>query len=362
MARRKKRTHPADTLVLLRTVNALSQSLRHGFDENAAQQIASTAQVVLGARSVAVTRDKRLVAVAGESVDWQASAERNARIVLDRRRTDKPTLYEATLGSEHVEVAISVINTDDLAIGTVHVIAPGGARLDMGQLAELTELASTQLQLAELDQSRAYAAESELRALRAQISPHFLNNALTAIAGLVNTDPVRARTLMTRFAGFLQASFREQTDSTTVSEELRLVEAYLELENARFDDRFAVSLDIAPEALPVKLPFLIVQPLVENAIRHGLEKRPGRGRLHIAARNAGPEISIEIEDDGIGIDPDLLERALRGEDADSHVGILSVDVRLRRTFGPEYGLTVETGKGLGTCVTVRLPKYAPGLT
>ena len=174
---------------------------------------------------------------------------------------------------------------------------------------------------------------------------------------MVNTDPIRARDLIVTFAEFLRASFRTQTDLTTVAEELRLVEAYLELEQARFEGRFNVALNIAPEALPVQVPFLTLQPVVENAISHGLETRVGAGRLSIVAENAGPEVAIHIEDDGVGIDPTQLERALSGNDSTSHVGILAVDTRLRSTFGPEYGLVIETGANAGTKVTIRLPKF-----
>ena len=135
------------------------------------------------------------------------------------------------------------------------------------------------------------------------------------------------------------------------------MEAYLELENARFEGRFDVVLNIAPETLPVQVPFLTIQPVVENAISHGLESRPGAGRLSIVAENAGPEIAIHIEDDGVGIDPNQLQRALSGADATSHVGILAVDTRLRSTFGQEYGLVIETGANAGTKVTIRLPKF-----
>ena len=111
------------------------------------------------------------------------------------------------------------------------------------------------------------------------------------------------------------------------------------------------------DALPVPVPFLTIQPVVENAISHGLEARPGAGQLSISAENAGPEVAIHVEDDGVGIDPIQLERSLSGGDATSHVGILAVDTRLRSTFGPEYGLVIETGADAGTKVTIRLPKY-----
>ena len=345
---------------VLTSLNELALVVRGGFDQRAAEQIAHTAKIVLDARAVAVTSDTEVLASVGQETNgWDPAVREQTSAVVDRRRVKRPTVYQLSTGRGEAEVAAAPLLFEDVVIGTVHVMADvGGSKV--GALDQFARLVSSQLQLAELEQSRAYAAEAELKALRAQISPHFVHNSLTAIAGLVNTDPVMARDLIVTFAEFLRASFRTQTDLTTVAEELRLVEAYLELEQARFGNRFDVSLNIAPEALPVRLPFLSIQPLVENAIRHGLEARAGKGQLRIVAVNAGPEIAISVADDGVGIDPLQLERALGGGDSASHVGILAVDTRLRSTFGNEYGLTIETGKNAGTEITIRLPKYHPG--
>jgi len=343
---------------VLQALNRLSDHLRGGLDDVAASRIAELALTVLGARAVAVTNDSDCLAMGGSpEANWRLAVEEQTAAVVEHRRLRHPTVYQVSVGRDQAEVAVAPLMSDDVLIGTIHAMAADGEGLRLGELEQLTGLVSTQLQLAELDQSRAYAAEAELRALRAQISPHFVHNSLTAIAGLVNTEPEKARGLIATFAEFLRATFRTQTDLTTVAEELRLVEAYLDLEQARFGNRFSVSLNIAPEALPVRLPFLSIQPVVENAIRHGLESRTGSGVLRIVAENAGPEVAIHIEDDGVGIDPVRLERALRGDDSTSHVGILAVDTRLRSTFGPEYGLTIETGADAGTKVTIRLPKY-----
>ncbi len=359
MALFRRSSGPAtDALAMLEDVNRLSTALRSGFTTRAAAQIAETARSILCATCVAVTDDRSVLAVDGASIAWDDAVLEQTAGILDRGRLDRPTVYEITVPTGSAEVIAVALTTEGLPIGTIHVLASEHARRHVSELRELASLVESQLQLAELEQSRAYAAEAELRALRAQISPHFLHNSLTAIAGLVNTDPARARTLIATFAEFLRASFRTQADLTTVSEELRLVEAYLDLEQARFGGRFDVALNIAPEALPVRLPFLTIQPVVENAISHGLEARPGAGRLSIIAENAGPEVAIHIEDDGVGIDPAQLERALSGTDSTPHVGILAVDTRLRSSFGPEYGLSIETGANAGTKVTIRLPKYS----
>ena len=356
---RSRRAGFTNRLEALTALNALSAAVGRGFNEASAAQIARTVLRVLDASAVAVTERSGVLATAGDVVNWGASIDERTRTVLERRRTSRPTLFHFETERQTVDVAVAVLATDDDPIGTVHVVMAEGVSCDLGELHQLASLISSQLQLAELEQSRVYAAEAELRALRAQVSPHFLHNALTAIAGLINSDPARARSLIATLAEFLRTTFREKKAWTTVAEELLLVDSYLEIERARFGDRFEVRLNIAPEALPVQLPFLTIQPLVENAIRHGLEARPGPGELTIMAEDAGPEIAIHVEDDGVGIDPERLREAMEGTGETTHVGVLAVDTRLRSRFGDAYGLTISTGSNAGTKVTLRLPKYTP---
>jgi len=226
---------------------------------------------------------------------------------------------------------------------------------------EVAQWVSGQLALAELDASRTRLMEAEVRALRAQISPHFIYNSLSAIASFVRTDPDRARELLLEFADFTRYSFRQHGDFTTLAEELRSVERYLMLERARFGDRLSVRLQVAPEVLPVTIPFLCLQPLVENAVRHGLEGKAGGGTITIMARDLDRECEITIEDDGAGEDPERIRRALAGHPDIDSVGLGNVDERLRSAFGDDHGLVVETAPDAGTKVTVRVPKYAPGV-
>jgi two-component system LytT family sensor kinase len=226
---------------------------------------------------------------------------------------------------------------------------------------EVARWVSTQLELAELESSRTRLVEAEVRALRAQISPHFVYNSLTAIASFVRTDPERARELLLEFADFTRYSFRRHGDFTTLAEELRSIDRYLLLERARFGDRLQVTVQVAPEVLPVTVPFLSVQPLVENAVRHGLEGKPGPGRVTIVARDIGQEALISVEDDGTGIDPDAVRRTLAGQPDGDSIGLGNVDERLRQVYGDDYGLTVETAPGAGTKVSMRVPKYRAGV-
>lgn len=219
-----------------------------------------------------------------------------------------------------------------------------------------------QLELAELDRSRTRMMEAELRALRAQISPHFVYNSLTAIASFVRTDPAQARELLLEFAELTRYSLRKHGEFSTLAEELRSVDRYLRLERARFGARLRVDLLIAPEVLPVAVPFLCLQPIVENAVRHGLGPKATPGLITIRAEDAGAECRISVEDDGVGMDPAVLARAGDADepaDAGQHVGLSNVDERLRSVFGDAFGLVVETAPGAGTKISMRVPKFRP---
>jgi two-component system LytT family sensor kinase len=225
---------------------------------------------------------------------------------------------------------------------------------------EVTNWVSGQVELASAGAQRNRLVEAELRALRAQISPHFIYNSLTAVASFTRTDPDRARDLLLEFADFTRYALRSGGEFTTLADELRNTERYLVLEQARFGDRLRVSLRVAPEVLPTAVPFLVVQPLVENAVRHGLEADAPTVTVSISAADAGTDAVITVEDDGAGSEPGPIREALAGTRGGA-VGLGNVDSRLRQVFGDRYGLIVETAPHAGTKVTFRVPKYAPGV-
>ncbi|MCZ7413726.1 sensor histidine kinase [Streptomyces sp. WMMC897] len=240
------------------------------------------------------------------------------------------------------------------------VVAAG----DVGEedLSEVARLMAEQLDHAELRTARTRIAAADLRTLRAQISPHFLHNALAVIAAHIRTDPDRARQLLTDFADYLRYSFSTQGDYATVAAELQATQTYLELQRARFDDRLDITVRMAPEILPVAIPFLVVQPIVENAVRHGLERKAGRGHISVSGFGEGPFVVIEIEDDGVGMEPALARTILAGGGPPAKgVGLANVDQRLRAVYGPEHGLLIETAPDSGTKVVIRVPRFMRGV-
>jgi two-component system LytT family sensor kinase len=248
------------------------------------------------------------------------------------------------------------------ALAVVHGSEPAPGML--GAIGETARYAASQLELAELDASRARLDRAEVLALRAQISPHFIYNALNTVASFVRTDPDRARDLILEFADFTRYSFRASGPYTALADELRNVDRYLSLERARFGSNLSVTLQVAPEVLNVVVPFLALQPLVENAVRHGLAGRQA-GAVEIIARDAGSDCVITVEDDGVGMDPEVLRSGggdvLGDGEQAAHVGLTNVDQRLRAAFGNDYGLVVETAPGAGTKVIMRVPKFRSGV-
>jgi two-component system, LytTR family, sensor kinase len=355
----------------LHRASLAAPALRGGLNESSAGAAARHLRQLLGVRALAVTDTERPLTWDGIGKHHTAHAMGLAAEVLGDGRTAVSKADRVWCGDVRCEVKEAVVAplvVEDRVEGALLAYVPGVSAGLVRAAGEVARWMSGQLELAELHRSRTRLVEAELRALRAQISPHFSCNALTAIASFVRTDPERARELLLEFADFTRYSFRRHGEFTTLSEEFRSIGQYLLLEQARFGDRLRVDVQAAPEVLPVAVPFLCVQPLVENAVRHGFEGKKGPGRITVLAWDAGAEAHITVEDGGVGMDPAELRRILAaggtvtpGGGAGG-VGLGNVDARLRQMYGDAYGLVVETAPGAGTKVRIRVPKYRAGVT
>ncbi|WP_406499585.1 histidine kinase [Streptomyces sp. NBC_00846] len=350
------------TFETLHTASLAAPPLRAGLTEESARKSARGLRSLLGTDALCLTdRDRVLV--------WDGAGEHHGRHVMDQVRGLLASGRDTAFASDCDDLdcplrwAVAVpLTVDHRVLGTLIAYAPRESAVLARAAGEVARWVCVQLELAELDRSRTQLIEAEIRALRAQISPHFIFNSLAAIASFVRTDPEQARELLLEFADFTRYSFRSHGDFTTLADELHSIDQYLALVRARFGERLAVTLQVAPEVLPVALPFLCLQPLVENAVKHGLEGAVTSSRITISALDAGSEAEVVIEDDGTGMDPERLRHILRGEGGKSTgIGLLNVDERLRQVYGDDYGLVIETGIGAGMKITVRLPKYRAGV-
>ncbi|MEV7288521.1 histidine kinase [Streptomyces sp. NPDC093252] len=350
------------TFATLHTASLAAPPLRAGLTEETARRSARPLRTLLGTDALCLTDATRVLAWDG--VGGHHRAEITARLAgpLDTGRGEAFPLTCDTPDCPVRWAVVAPLTVDERVLGALVACAPRESAVLVRAAGEVARWVSVQLELADLDRSRTRLIEAEIKALRAQISPHFLFNSLAVIASFVRTDPEHARELLLEFADFTRYSFRKHGDFTTLADELHAIDQYLSLVRARFGDRLAVTLQIAPEVLPVALPFLCLQPLVENAVKHGLEGRTATCRISITAQDAGQEALVVIEDDGAGMDPDALRRILAGEVSPSGgIGLSNVDDRLRQVYGDDHGLVIETAVGAGMKITARLPKYQPGV-
>jgi len=232
---------------------------------------------------------------------------------------------------------------------------------EIGELEEavamgLGRLLSSQLELAELDAQRQATLSAELRALQAQINPHFLFNSLNTIAMFCRTKPAEARNLVLAFADFFRHTLMSPQDFITFSEELEYVDNYLQLEKARFGPELVVSPSISPEVLDLYIPPLTVQPLVENAVKHGKGGVGRRLTIEIEAWREGELLHVEVRDDGPGFDPKVYAEMKNHGPSQAHgIGIFNVHRRLRAFYGPQFALTLSSDKRTGSTVGYTLP-------
>ncbi|HEV7777618.1 MAG TPA: histidine kinase [Luteibacter sp.] len=196
-------------------------------------------------------------------------------------------------------------------------------------------------------QLEAQLAQSELQALRMQLQPHFLFNTLNAISALALEDPMRAREMIARLSDFLRLTLEDgAAQDVSLSRELQFVECYLAIQEIRFQDRLVVEWDIGAATRLASVPHLILQPLIENALRHGLASKPDRGTLRIVAAREGDELRLVVEDDGIGLPPGA---------PPARIGLGNTRSRLRARFGADARLELLPGTHGGTRVELSLP-------
>ena len=348
----------------LHAATVMLPHLRRGLSEESAAKAVVHLRTLTQATAVALGDRERVLAFEGLGDDHHAAGDPLIPITAppreDRLHVESQIHCDQEGCPLGAAVAAPLLVAGEL-VGSFVALYARGRRVtpdDTRTVAEAASLVSAQLELKELEEQTERLARAELRALRAQISPHFIYNAMAAIAGYIHSKPEEARELLTEFAEFTRYAFRTQRAYVTLADELHYVEKYLRLERARFGDRLEVRTQVAPEVLQAVVPVLSLQPLVENAVRHGVERR-GRGRIEIVGRHIDADVELRVTDNGVGMDPVRAQAVLAGHGGG--VGIANVQARLQTTFGPAYGLEIASDLGRGTTVTMTLPKFRAGV-
>jgi two-component system, LytTR family, sensor kinase len=345
----------------LHAATATLPHLRRGLGPSSAAEAAPYLRELTGAASIALADTRTVLAIDGEGSEQVRPGDMLSRLLAhtrDDRVRVEPRLTSSDPTCPLRSAVLAPLLVQGRRAGTLIAFYRALGRPPASELRvvlEAASLVSAQLELSVVAEQEERLARAELRALRAEISPHFIYNALAAVAGDIHTRPDEARELLIDFAEFTRYLFRDGRSYVTLAEELEHVQRYLRLEQARFRD-LHVTIEVASETLGAVVPAMSVQPLVENAVRHGIEQRAGTGRVTISSRLIGADVELRVSDDGSGIDPDRVPALLAG--AGGGIGISNVDARLRATFGERYALRIDSALGHGTTAIMTVPNLA----
>ncbi|MGL6624195.1 LytS/YhcK type 5TM receptor domain-containing protein [Aeromonas jandaei] len=342
-----------------RTVGIMSQ----GFTPEASHKIARIIQEETGVGAVAITDTDKILAFIGTGEDHHLpgtpitsaitmrAIERNKVLFADGNA--QPYRCSLSPQCQLGSVLVIPLQGDKGVIGTIKLYEPK-KRLFLKinhTLGEgIANLLSQQLLAGRLEQQQRLLVQSELKLIQAQINPHFLFNTLNTISAITRQDPGKARDLLLHLSRFFRKNLKRQSGLTTLQEEQEHCRSYLEIELARFGDRLTVQNDIPAHLATLQLPSFTLQPLIENAIKHGISTLLDKGCLHLYTEETQETVTIHVEDNAGAWQP---------RPAGDGLGMTIVDRRLKSAFGERYGVTVSCEPEQWTRVSVTLPKEQP---
>ena len=206
-----------------------------------------------------------------------------------------------------------------------------------------------------LEEQQRLLLQARLDALASQINPHFLFNTLNSVTSLIRLNPEQARTMVVRLSRILRRRLRNQDHFAALSDELEFIDDYLAIETARFGDKLRVIKDIDPSAMSIPVPSMLLQPLVENSIRHGLASKVEGGTITLRAHRANARLVIKVEDDGVGIPEAELAGVLK-----KGIGVSNVKERLEVLYNQDYRMEIDSQPGRGTRIEIEVPEIVAG--
>lgn len=371
-----------------RTLRVASATLVHMADGLSEQGCMAVCQLLLSetaASAIAMTDTRTTLAYVGSEagiVPVATKISTAVKNVLDSKRVQTFTLgdqdewkdefsFSSPQSSKLVPFPAGIIApliVSDKSVGTLKLYYARKQDITHTQITivcGLAELLSTQLLAYELDRQAELTARAEVKALQAQINPHFLFNTLNTIASFTRTNPEKARLLLRDFSSFYRHTLESSQTLIPLSEELQQTRRYLQIEKARFgEDRIIENERIAPNCADILVPGFMVQPIVENAVRHAM-KDDEPLHIDVLAVVDDCDVLISVCDDGLGMDPETADRLLQStktsrahDPRGTGIALRNVAERIERFYGAGSGVEIVSKLGEGTCVTLRLSREA----
>ncbi|MGL4603180.1 MAG: LytS/YhcK type 5TM receptor domain-containing protein [Iodobacter sp.] len=342
-------------------------AMRAGFDEENSMKVARILQEELGVSAVSMTDRTKLLAFIGSGADHHLpgaaiTSEHTFAAIRDNRvvyadGNEVPYICtirpDCPLGSTLV---IPLWGEGGQVIGTIKLYENRGklfSRLNRTLGEGIARLLSTQILSGRIEAQQQLLVQTEIKLLHAQVNPHFLFNALNTISAVIRRDPDRARQLIQYLSVFFRKNLKRTHDEVTLADEIEHINAYLQIELARFSGNLAVDIDLNGAILQTKLPAFSLQPIVENAIKHGTAQLFEQGRIHIYAEYGHEKLALHIEDNA-GL--------YRPESISDGLGMNLVDRRIKARYGAQYGISVQCIPEQYTRISLNLPLQSSTLS
>jgi two-component system LytT family sensor kinase len=319
-------------------------------DENSYNEICGIIKDSIHADAVSITNKEYILAHVGVGADHHIKGQRivteaTKKVIKEGNLVSLTNAKQIDCLNLHCNLKSAIIaplKEGKEIIGTLKIYYCSGDAISFRNinLAEgLSQLISTQLEISKLGELKLMANKAEIKALQAQINPHFLFNALNTIISFIRLNPSRARELILNLSTYLRYNLEIGENHVDIYHELEQVKAYIEIEKARFGEKLHIIYNIE-DNLDVKIPSLIIQPIVENSIKHGILEGKGTGSVTIEIKKVeGNNIMIVIEDDGVGISKEIIEKVYEGKMEENKIGMSNVHNRLKYIYGE--GLKIE---------------------
>ncbi|MCO7125191.1 sensor histidine kinase [Sporolactobacillus shoreicorticis] len=307
-------------------------------NKNSLAKICSIIKQEIHADAVAMTDKETVLAYVGFGEE-RYTVGKNIVSELTKKVIRQGHITFSNDSSEHhlpqiQSVLIIPLKEKDEVTGTLKTYYRKATRMTYSQQTlaiGLSQMISTLLEISRMEQIKEAASKAELRALQSKINPHFLFNALNTIASLTRRDPGKARELIIHLSGYMRSNIERTDELIDMNEAIQQVKDYVEIERARFGHRLEVDYDLDP--VDIKIPSLLVQPLVENAIKHGALKAGGQGKVTISVEALNHCVRIHVRDNGPGIDQNTIDHLYQEQMPAKKIGLLNVHQRVKLIYG-----------------------------
>lgn len=365
----QEKIEAAATHLALKIANKTLPYLRQGLNKYSAQK---AAEIILemadDLAAVAIISKDSILAFVGKGSDHHSpetngiitrstleAMEKNEHVIAQTRKEVGCNKGDCPLSSKMIVLLKEneqVVGALGIYKSTENSITSFEIELALG----LGQLFSTQIEISKIQQQTELLAQAEIRALQAQINPHFLFNALNTIVYYCRKEPETARDLLILLGDFYRNNLVKPDILVDLVTEINHVDAYVQIERARFGEKLQIHYEI-DSVNNYMVPPLILQPIVENAIKHGIFPRKNGGKITVAGKLSedNERFILTVEDDGVGMEQELVDRVLEYESGRQYIGLNNVNSRLKNIYGSTYGLIIESRPGCGTRVTIPIP-------